>query len=104
MSKADMMSKTDFAAELQSLSNEIAGAIMDRDFERVRFIDQHRQELVRRFATEVSPDDDPEFLHSLETVSEEIATSIAQLRIEMTGLSKQASSRMKMLGGYGSNA
>ena len=98
------LTKTDFMDELQSLCEELGKAMADRDFERVQLIDEHRQELIRHFAAEASPDDDPEFLHSLEAVSEEITTSITQLRIEIRGLSRQASSKMKMLGGYCLNA
>ena len=94
------MTKTDFVAQLQALSGDLGKAIADRDFERVRFIDSCRQDLVRQFAAEVAPDEDPEFFSSLECISEDIANSIASLKMEMAGLSKQASGKLRMLEGY----
>ena len=94
------MTKADFVAQLQSLSGELGKAIAARDFDRVRFIDSCRQELIQQFAADVTPDEDPEFFSSLECISEDMANSIATLKMEMAGLSKQASSKLRMLEGY----
>ena len=94
------MTKSDFVAQLQSLSGELGKAIAARDFDRVRFIDACRQDLIQQFAADVTPDEDPEFFSSLECISEDMANSIATLKMEMAGLSKQASSKLRMLEGY----
>ena len=94
------MTKSDFITQLQSLSGELGKAIAARDFDRVRFIDSCRQELIQQFAADVTPDEDPEFFSSLECISEDMSNSIATLKMEMAGLSKQASSKLRMLEGY----
>ena len=94
------LTKTDFMDELQSLCEELGKAMADRDFERVQLIDEHRQELIRHFAAEASPDDDPEFFRFLTAISEETSNSIMHLRSEMAGLSKQVTSKLRMLEGY----
>ena len=98
--KAARHYKSEFVAQLQSLSGELGKAIAARDFDRVRFIDSCRQELIQQFAADVTPDEDPEFFSSLECISEDMANSIATLKMEMAGLSKQASSKLRMLEGY----
>ena len=84
------MTKSDFVAQLQSLSGELGKAIAARDFDRVRFIDACRQELIQQFAADVTPDEDPEFFSSLECISEDIANSIATLKMEIRCRSRPA--------------
>ena len=95
-----IMQKTDFVAQLQLLGSELGKAIANKDFERVKFIDTCRQDLIKQFATEAEAHDDPEFFQSLECISEDISKSIAQLRMEMASLSKLANTKLKMLEGY----
>jgi predicted HAD superfamily phosphohydrolase len=94
------MNKTEFTARLHALNADLRAAIADGAFDKVRIIDERRQELLHQIAAEDAVEGDESLLECLESFSIEVAENIKLVETQFSRFSRRASGRFKVLDGY----